>query len=139
MVGEFPVGGKALTTVTALVRRATQVCQVHLLNMSLEVTDLLEQFAAVLAAELLVPGVDQCVGLQLVLPPEPLVAGVAGEGQETAVVLLPLLAGEEGGAAGGAVHLLVLGLVLGVLRLPGHPHTAHLARILYKVYLHVVN
>ena len=72
MVGEFPVGGKALTTVTALVRRATQVCQVHLLNMSLEVTDLLEQFAAVLAAELLVPGVDQCVGLQLVLPPEPL-------------------------------------------------------------------
>ena len=66
-------------------------------------------------------------------------AGVAGEGQETAVVLLPLLAGEEGGATGGAVHLLVLGLVLGVLRLPGHPHTAHLARIVYTVNLQVVH
>ena len=55
------------------------------------------------------------------------------------MVLLPLLAGEEGGAAGGAVHLLVLGLVLGVLRLPGHPHTAHLARIVFTVYLQVVH
>ena len=74
MVTQLPTGRESLATNGADEISSLKICFMNFLHVSLEVTNLLEQLPALLTSELLQPGVDEEMCLQLVLQSELLVA-----------------------------------------------------------------
>ena len=74
MIGQLSTRRESLAAEITDEISSLQIGFMDFLHVSLKVANLLEQFAALLTAELLHSGVDEVVGLQLVLQSELLVA-----------------------------------------------------------------